>query len=385
MQFNLMFITSFFVIEPRWIRGGISYRYVGLYGSIIKALDRDSRVYWYSIRDSTLRIVCNSSPISEYRFGLLRAGLRAISETLKRGLPLIVIIAYPYGIPKVLKVHEYFALIFVLKLASVMKRAYLLVDDFDPPVEAAYVFSKDEPPGLLVLYYRARDFLTFRLATVVMTVSESFGQYFGMLYRITEKILVVPNGCLMEYVEQFPPRKEGSIMVLYAGHALKVNDVDKLVMAVKGLRERGLQIDLTVAGRKMMDLPAWVDTVSYEWPTFIEKVISKADICVIPYSPSFLFRNFASPAKLYDYMAAGKPIVSTNLKETAIVLRGFGCGLVARDWKEFQCYIETLYYDRELCRKLGENGRKAAEIFFDYNILANRVLGIIHSLLIGLE
>ena len=73
-------------------------------------------------------------------------------------------------------------------------------------------------------------------------------------------------------------------------------------------------------------------------------------------------------------MAAGKPVISTNLKETAKVLKMFNCGLVARDWKEFELHIERLYYDRELAKKLGENGRKAADKYLNNELLAEGLL-----------
>ena len=65
-----------------------------------------------------------------------------------------------------------------------------------------------------------------------------------------------------------------------------------------------------------------------------------------------------------DYMAAGKPIVSTNLKKTAAILRRFNCGLVTTDWKSFRCHIETLSRygtASEVRRKWQES----TETFFD--------------------
>jgi hypothetical protein len=35
---NLMIFTNYFTIEPKSIKGGIGYRYVGLYGSLMKTL-----------------------------------------------------------------------------------------------------------------------------------------------------------------------------------------------------------------------------------------------------------------------------------------------------------------------------------------------------------
>jgi len=199
-----MFVISYFAIDTRSIKGEIGHRYVGLYGSIIRALEAKSKVYWYSIRDSTLRVI-RDFIVSKRSFGLFRAGLRAVSETLNAGRRLAVIIAYPYAIPKSPRVLEYFALIFLLKLFSLAKRVCFWVDDFDPPVEAMYNFSEGKPSALHVVYYRLRDLLTLKLAPFIVAVSESYRQYVSRIYRVREeRIFVVPNGCLVEYVGQLP-------------------------------------------------------------------------------------------------------------------------------------------------------------------------------------
>jgi len=121
-----------------------------------------------------------------------------------------------------------------------------------------------------------------------------------------------------------------------------------------------------------MELPDFVHIASYPWPTFVNDVLASADVCVIPYPPdSFTFR-YASPAKLSDYMAAGKPIISTNLFYTAKIIKKYNCGFVAKNWDEFEFYIEKLYNDRELAKKLGENGLRALGEF-NYVLLAEKL------------
>jgi glycosyltransferase involved in cell wall biosynthesis len=76
------------------------------------------------------------------------------------------------------------------------------------------------------------------------------------------------------------------------------------------------------------------------------------------------------PAKLFDYMAAGKPIISTNLKEVGDIIRSNDCGLVAENWAEFEVHLKRLYEDRALATKLGKNGRVAVEKYFNYELIA---------------
>jgi glycosyltransferase involved in cell wall biosynthesis len=156
---------------------------------------------------------------------------------------------------------------------------------------------------------------------------------------------------------------------------MKTKNIDKLLSLVENVRNKGLDISIVLTGKLVdVSLPEWaVQKQVEDWNSYVRDYLEKSDVCVIPY-PSKLFWNLTLLAKLFDYMAAGKPIISTNLKEKGNIIKTFNCGLIAKDWKEFEQHIERLYQDRELAIKLGENGRKAAERYFDYEMLAKNFL-----------
>lgn len=70
------------------------------------------------------------------------------------------------------------------------------------------------------------------------------------------------------------------------------------------------------------------------------------------------------PSKVYGILAAGRPFIAATEEdcEAAIIARRHDCGLCARvgDPDDLAEKILALYRDRELARRLGENGRKAA-------------------------
>jgi glycosyltransferase involved in cell wall biosynthesis len=377
---DLLILTSYFAIEPRSIRGGVGYRYVGFYGSLVRTLLKhspNSAIFWYSTNDRYMRI--RGRKQGKLRAGIIGAVLKATLESLRNGSHLMVIIAYPYAVPSFKRIFEYVSCLLVLRILR-SAGVIVVVDMFDPPVETAYAFSVKRPSFPLVLYYRILDAVSARLATLVVAISESFRCHIERTYRLGHsKTLVVPSGCLISHINYVPPSPQGGFVVLYAGSAMSVKDVDRLVSAVQNLRQRGLNMQLHIAGAKLMDLPEWVDTRTADWPTFLKDILERADVGVIPYPPERLLFHYCMPAKTFDYMAAGKPVVSTNLKEIGNVIRTHDCGLVARDWGQFQNYLERLYRDRQYATSLGKNGRKAAEMFFDYNVLARVFLDTVLS------
>jgi glycosyltransferase involved in cell wall biosynthesis len=188
------------------------------------------------------------------------------------------------------------------------------------------------------------------------------------------KVFIVSNGSLTAQIPYIPPKSERPLTVLYAGSAMKAKDIDKLVQAIANLTEKGLKINLCVAGIRLIKLPQWVQVLQYNWPDFVERVLTRSDICVIPYPPNkFLFNN-SVPAKLFDYMAAGKPIVSTNLNGVRSIIENFDCGLIAKDWNEFEFFLAKLYHNIPYAVELGKNGRTTAEKHFDYELIAKSLL-----------
>lgn len=378
MPLYLMILTSYFAIEPKSIRGGIGYRYVGLYGSLVKALMNHSprsKVFWYSHTDRYLRTISELG-CRKARVSIIKAVLNAISDTYRNKSYLAVVVAFPYAVPKIRNIFEYFFCLLVLKIFSV-KRVRVIVDDFDPPAEAAYAFSEAQPSILKIIGFRILEMLTLKLASFIITVTESFRHHIARIYQIKkEKISVVPNGTLVKFISYVPPRTQGNLTILYSGSAMKIKHVDKLILAIKRVRERGLEVSCVLTGQKLMNIPyleAIVHKTIDDWRSYVKSCLELSDVCVIPY-PRRLFWDYAIPTKLLEYMAAGKPIISTNLKEIGKIIRMFNCGLVARDWKEFELHLERLYHDRKLAKELGENGRRAAEKYFNYELLAEALL-----------
>lgn len=372
MALNLMILARDFALNPEDVREGVTYRYAGLYGSLTKTLLKrspESKVFWYSVTDHSLRIITKQG-YKDQKASMISALRNAVFGTLRSKSYLTVIIAYPSVLPRVSRIFEYVSCLLFFKLFS-FPQIRVFVDAFDYQVEAAYDFSETAPSFMLVNYYRLLDKLSFSFASSIVVLSEFWKNHIMKIYHLqANKILVVTSGSLLRFIPHKLKDQHGTFIVLYAGSTMKCKDIDKLVLAIANLRAKGLKIDLHIAGIKVMDVPSWVNIAHYEWSTLVRDILPRSDVCVIPYSSSKFAFNHSVPAKLFDYMAAGKPIVSTNLEVVGNIIRSYCCGLVAKDWTEFELHLEHLYENRELATKLGNNGRIAAEKYFDYEKLA---------------
>jgi len=110
------------------------------------------------------------------------------------------------------------------------------------------------------------------------------------------------------------------------------------------------------------------------------KFLRECSICVIPHRKSF-YMDIATPIKLFDYMAAGRPIVTTDCNESAKIVRTERCGLVSGfSAKELSQNIIKLLKDRRALESYGARGRKAIEKSHSWEHRIEKLIRIITSL-----
>jgi glycosyltransferase involved in cell wall biosynthesis len=98
----------------------------------------------------------------------------------------------------------------------------------------------------------------------------------------------------------------------------------------------------------------------YVAPHRIMSLLSGATIAISP-NLRVPAQEKAIPTKLFEYMAAALPIVTSNLPNQAVIVADNHAGLLARpeEPETFVDALEELVRDRRYARELGLNGRRA--------------------------
>ena len=108
------------------------------------------------------------------------------------------------------------------------------------------------------------------------------------------------------------------------------------------------------------------------------KYTKKADLLFALYDPSIPNNKFASPNKIFEAMMCKKPIIVSDCSTMSRIIKEENCGIVVsyNDIESIRNAILKLKNDLQLCKLLGNNGRKAYENKYNWDVMQKRLLQI---------
>jgi glycosyltransferase involved in cell wall biosynthesis len=98
-------------------------------------------------------------------------------------------------------------------------------------------------------------------------------------------------------------------------------------------------------------------------PAQVAGLLRAADVLVLPNPASAISTRFTSPLKLFEYMAAGRPIVATDLPALREVLRDGETAVLVTpgDAAALAAGIERVITDAQLAGRLASAARAAVD------------------------
>jgi glycosyltransferase involved in cell wall biosynthesis len=118
---------------------------------------------------------------------------------------------------------------------------------------------------------------------------------------------------------------------------------------------------------------AWVEIGAAPYAE-LGPTLARATVLVIPH-PAVEYMDVILPIKLFDSLAAGRPLVVTPRRETVAIVEPNGVGIASRD-DEPASIAEALVRvlaDPDLARRMGAAARSLAEREFDWRVLGDRI------------
>lgn len=268
------------------------------------------------------------------------------------------------------------------------------------PFPEAYLHEAAEGIARYPLLARARGavfrFLLYRIllraASHVFVQSEQMRRDIAAHGIAITNLTPVPMGIKLDYVSRslaidkricIPPTERS---FLYLGEISRSRRMDFLIRVLAKVRETIPTVSLyLVGGGDAEDLRSLANEAARLGVLSAVKFVGQlsrdeafeyvldADVCVSPIFPNLVFKP-ASPTKLVEYMALGKPVVANDHPDQRFVIEQSGGGLcVPWDEQAFADAVIRLISAPDEAKTMGNRGRLWVASNRAYPVIADAV------------
>lgn len=218
-----------------------------------------------------------------------------------------------------------------------------------------------------------------------------------------ERVVVIP---MAADINTFHPRIDGkqirgryglgdSIVILYQGAVYRAFGIDTLIEAMSRVSQKNKDVKLLIVGfhrnrdvkfeqddeivsfKRRAEQLGVKDKVVFTGPKPHEAIpdfIAASDICVNP-APYTIVHRAGSPGKVFEYMAVGKPVISTALESVEGVIIDGETGLVAKpDAEDIAEKILWLAENPRIRDKIGKNAREKIVAEYEWEKLGDKLI-----------
>ena len=229
----------------------------------------------------------------------------------------------------------------------------------------------------------------FAAASLVLAVSDEVATYLETYEQARGKIQVMPNGVNVERFAHINQHKTpaSTFTIGFVGTLKPWHGLDGLIEAFALLYARYPQARLLIIGDgpqaeqvrtrvSELGIEQVVEMTGSVKPADIPGYCARMDVGLAPYPADIDF--YFSPLKIYEYMAAGLPVIASNLGQISGLIEHKKSGLLyeAGDIGYLVKTLEQLINDPAYASKLGRQGRQIAVKSHSWDSRIEQILGL---------
>jgi Glycosyltransferase len=179
------------------------------------------------------------------------------------------------------------------------------------------------------------------------------------------------------------PKKNDLFTIVFTGHIRRHRGLELLIAVIGSLRD----IQLVITGREeektLFNQLQGIPNVKYHGLIDDFELLVLQMSCgamVAFYDPEFFSNNMPLPNKLFEAMMCGVPIITNVAQE---IVNETQCGIIVEydNKDQIKKAILTLRDNPQLCKRLGDNGRKAFLEKYNWGNMEQRLYKIYDKLL----
>ena len=240
----------------------------------------------------------------------------------------------------------------------------------------------------------------FSSADLVLTTTPQLSNYAEEMGSNSDCIKYFPLGVNSRYFK--PMKKNNELLqelgiqtndriILFMGTLYPFSGIDHILKNFHLLQNKIKQIKFVIIGggpdfnrlkslSNELQLNKNIIFTGFVEQKKIPEYIAIADICLNPFVINTL-TDRVIPTKILEYLACGKPVLSTPLKGTVELLPNENYGIVYSQLDDFISSIEKLLQNKAHLDKLGENGFSYVKKNHYWDSLADQLIKIFDNLI----
>jgi glycosyltransferase involved in cell wall biosynthesis len=265
-----------------------------------------------------------------------------------------------------------------------------------PSIELKYHYPGLDPD--LLLKIKEQEIATLHLSDTIICPSNVTRDYIASLGLNRKLVTVIPNGVSASDFSPSPlPARDGRVPVLlYIGTLADWQGLDIVIKAMpKILDGQAVQLQIVGRGRSRQRklLAKQIRKLGIEEHVIVQPavphheipvLIASADICVAPLGLND--RNVtqgACPIKLLEYMAAGRPLLASNMPIVRELVREDMDALLfsPSDSDDLARQVLALLNDFELSKRLAKSASERALTKFTWHESQKKLIKVYDKLL----
>lgn len=217
-------------------------------------------------------------------------------------------------------------------------------------------------------------------ADVLITVSEKVQSTFR---RKPKRCAIIMN-CPEDHAIEKGKKEDHVLTLVCAGHIRRFLGLERITAAIKDLDNVELILAGRVRDKELLDQLLEFPNVKYNGLLEVSDALAleaNSDAMVILYDLDYPYNQLSSPNKIFVAMMLGLPVI-TNM-EARLVNEEVGCGIVVdyNNTDQIKAAVVRLRDNIELCRRLGQNGRKAFTQKYNWTHMENILYKIYDELI----
>jgi glycosyltransferase involved in cell wall biosynthesis len=235
------------------------------------------------------------------------------------------------------------------------------------------------------------EFHASRRVSAIITVDETLAAHYQ---PTSQPVLIIGHYPSLNFAShQAPVFSRDQLVLLYAGRLSTDRGILDYLQILRLLRQLGIPARLRLAGvftpaseqdqftEQARGLESWLDILGWVAYQDLPDLVSEADVGLALLHPVPRY-TVALPVKLFEYMAAGLPVLASDFLPIrhVVVPSKAGALLLPGDPHLAAGILESWWKDPTIPQRLGQNARQAVLERYNWEMLAEKLADLYTSL-----